>query len=105
MSFDALTITALFIAVVTIGAIAVVNWRHQIRTDAQLREVARQAMLVTVDPEVRKLCQALRERYPRACPGLDYVVTKDAGGPAIIKQWYLDQPQPSTEEVKQILSS
>lgn len=103
MNFDALSIAAIVISVVVAVVLLVTVHRSNERMLQRLRRVAEQSALMSPDHSTRELCTALRRMYPDTCPGIDYIVAENAAGP-YIKEWYLDRPQPTSEQLHQALN-
>lgn len=53
-------------------------------------------------PTVGQLCLAVRSIYPESYPGIDYVIA-DEGNGAYIKDWFLNRPKPTDDDLARAL--
>lgn len=101
MSFDALTISAIIVSLAVVALLIGLVHRMMQQTEAKLRNVAKQSVLLTEDQRIRALCAQLRKLYPDACPGLDYVLDQDpATHEPYIREWHLKTPPPPEQQLK-----
>lgn len=105
MAVDALTVAAVLVSVLVLVAVVLVMRRAARQTEQKLRSVAEQSVLISSDHPTHELCEALRELYPDACPGLDYLLAREPDGTgAYIKEWNLTVPRPTGEQIERALS-
>jgi hypothetical protein len=99
MFFDSLTIAALIISVSVALYAVLSNRRVRRKSEERLRRVAQQNAFMNENPLARQLCMAIRERYPEACPGLDFLLDKD-GDDVKLAEWDMDKPKPDAQQLR-----
>jgi signal transduction histidine kinase len=92
MSYDALTISAIVIAVVIIAMIIFMG-RSNANNERRIRALARHLMMLEGNDEALKLCKEIHEKYPDLCVGLDYTLRKSNDG-VEIDEWKSNLPKP-----------
>lgn len=92
MSYDALTISAIVIAVVIIVTIILIG-RSNANTERKMRVLAKNLMMIEGNDEARKLCKEVHDQYPDLCVGLDYTIREKNDG-VEIDEWHSDQAKP-----------
>ena len=92
MSYDALTITAIFIAVVILVVVIIVG-RSNANNERKMRMLARHLVMLEGNEEAKTLCREIHEEYPDLCVGLDFTIRETSEG-AEIDEWKSDKPKP-----------
>ena len=92
MSYDALTISAIFIAVVILVVVIIVG-RSNANNERKMRLLARHLVMLEGNDEARKLCQQIHQEYPDLCVGLDYTIRETDQG-VVVEEWKSDKPRP-----------
>ena len=92
MSYDALTITAIFIAVVILIVVILIG-RSNANNERKMRLLAHHLMMLEGNEEAKKLCKEIHDEYPDLCVGLDYTLREEDGG-AVIDKWNSNKPRP-----------
>jgi len=92
MSYDALTVSAIVIAVALIVVIILVG-RSNANNDIKLRLLARHLMMMQDNQEAMKLCKEIHEKYPDLCIGLDFTF-RENGEHVEIDEWNSSKPRP-----------
>jgi len=94
MSYDALTITAIFIAVVILVVVILLG-RSNANNERKMRLLAHHLMMLEGNEEARQLCQQIHQEYPDLCVGLDFTLRESDEG-VVIDEWKSDSPRPSS---------
>jgi len=92
MSYDALTISAIVIAVVIIAMIIFMG-RSNANNEQRMRALAKHLMMLEGNEEARKLCKEIHNKYPDLCVGLDYTLNESNEG-VEIDEWKSNFPKP-----------
>lgn len=99
MYIDSFTISAILVSLAVIaGLIYIIVSSHR-RMEAKLRRYAAQQEYIKEQSACGDYCIVLRQMYPDAFPGIDYVVRDEGTGPHIV-EWYLRKPRPSEAEIQ-----
>ena len=94
MAIDALSIAAIIVSLVVAIAVFWISTRFGRELERKLRRLARQQALLLDNVEARELCRMVREQYPEACAGLDFMIEMDDTGRPRLAAWHLDAPKP-----------
>jgi hypothetical protein len=92
MSYDALTISAIVIAVTLIVVIVLIG-RSNANNDRKMRRLARHLMLLEGNEEAMKLCKEIHRKHPDLCVGLDFTL-RENGESVEIDEWNSTEPPP-----------
>lgn len=92
MSYDALTIAAVFTVAVLIIVIILIG-RSNSNNERKMRILARHLMMMEGNQEAMKLCKEIHEEHPDLCVGLDYTL-RENGDSVEIDEWNSNKPRP-----------
>ncbi len=92
MSYDALTIAAIIIAVALIVVIILLG-RSNANNDRKMRMLARQLMMLEGNEEAMQLCKEIHKKHPDLCVGLDFTI-RENGKRVEIDEWNSSEPRP-----------
>lgn len=92
MSYDALTIAAIFTVAVLIVVIILIG-RSSANNDRKMRILARHLTMMEGNQEAMKLCKEIHDEYPDLCVGLDFTL-RENGDDVEIDEWTSNKPRP-----------
>lgn len=104
MSLDTLSWSALIVSLVTVVVLVVLIKRMNRNYMNSLRCVASHMAWLQDDPDLNRLCRAIRVTYPDLCAGLDYELHREASG-IVISKWRNQYPEPDQEQIKRMLEA
>lgn len=92
MSYDALTIAAIIIAVALIVVIILIG-RSNANNDRKMRILAKHLIMLEGNEEAMQLCKEIHKEHPDLCVGLDFTL-REKGGSIEIDEWNSSKPRP-----------
>ncbi len=101
MNADALTWSALIVALITVVVLFVLIQRMN-RYKDDLRCAVKHMHDMQHNEELHQLCLAIRQRYPDLCGGVDYELATGEQG-AYVRKWMNKNPEPDREQIQRML--
>lgn len=107
MYFDNFTIGALVIFVVVLLVFFYLHESNKKEVREQIADMERRLHDLYTEPsvhsrEAREMCAAIHHLYPDAVAGEHFALADDGEGP-YIKVWMMENPQPSSTELREIV--
>jgi signal transduction histidine kinase len=92
MAYDALTFSAVIIAVVITIVVILVS-RSNVNNERKMRLLAKHLTMLERNEEALKLCKEIHDKYPDLCVGLDFTFSESDDG-VKIDEWKSHLPKP-----------
>ena len=98
MSFDLATISAIIVILVVVAFLIFIIRDTERRNEAKMRQIMHQSVFMGRNEAAWELCRRVHEKYPDACPGLDFTFKEDGRG-VFVDEWKLPFPKPEVNRI------
>ena len=106
MSFEFLSIAAIFLSLGTLVLVFGLDRRNREIADRRFGDLSRQTLLLHNKRSARVLCAVLCWLHPKAWPGIDFVIDCDSPDRRPrIREWRLKTPPLSEDDIEQAMDA
>jgi hypothetical protein len=106
MSVSVLSVSAIFVSLGTLWLVFGLDRRSRAIAEERFSDLSRRTMLLHNNHSARVLCAVICWLYPKARPGIDFVIDCEARDRwPRIREWRLKTPRPSEDDIKRAMSA